>query len=125
MPFKPDIEIEVQTAYLRQESQPANARFVFSYTITITNNSNEPIKLLTRHWHICDANEKVQDVHGEGVVGQKPRLITGQSFQYSSGAILETPFGTMEGNYEFISDSGDIFKAPIPAFTLADPTMLH
>ncbi len=125
MAFTPDIEIEVQTSFLKQESQPMESRFVFSYTITITNNSNEPIKLLTRYWHICDANEKVQEVHGEGVVGLQPRLTEGQSFQYTSGAILETPVGTMEGNYEFISDSGDIFQAPIPAFTLADPVTLH
>jgi ApaG protein len=125
MAFTPDIEIEVQTSFLKQESQPLESRFVFSYTITITNNSSEPIKLLTRYWHICDANEKVQEVHGEGVVGQQPRLVEGQSFQYTSGAVLETPAGTMEGNYEFITDSGDIFQAPIPAFTLADPVTLH
>lgn len=125
MTFIPEIEIEVQTQFLKQESQPRESRFVFSYTITITNRCNEPIKLLTRHWHICDANEKVQEVHGDGVIGQQPRLIEGQSFQYTSGAILETSAGTMEGNYEFITDSGNVFQAPIPAFTLADPSTLH
>lgn len=125
MHSKADIEIEVKTQFLPDESQPEELRYVFSYTITITNNGDEAIRLLTRHWQICDANEKVQEVHGEGVVGQQPRLSSGQSFQYTSGAILETPCGTMEGDYEFITDSGDLFKAPIPAFTLADPSMLH
>jgi ApaG protein len=125
MAYTPDIDIEVKTHFLKQESQPLEARFVFSYTITITNKSNEAIKLLTRYWHICDANEKVQEVHGEGVVGLQPHLMKGQSFQYTSGAVLETAAGTMEGNYEFITDSGDVFQAPIPAFTLADPSTLH
>jgi ApaG protein len=125
MSFQPDIEIEVSTQYLKSDSRPLESRFVFSYTITITNHGNEPIKLLNRRWHICDANEKVQDVEGEGVIGQQPRLIEGESFQYTSGAILETPAGTMEGAYEFITDSGTLFEAPIPAFSLVDPSSLH
>ena len=100
-------------------------RHVFAYTITITNHSPIGIKLLTRYWHIQDANNKVQEVSGEGVVGQQPRLGKDQSFQYSSGAILETPAGIMEGHYDFVNDNGDIFKAPIPAFTLANPAILH
>ncbi len=125
MTFNPDIEIEVQTCFLEKESAPQEARFVFTYTITITNHSAKAVKLLSRYWHICDANDKAQEVHGEGVIGQQPRLTGGESFQYTSGAILETSAGTMEGNYEFITDDGDIFKAPIPAFTLADPAILH
>ncbi len=125
MSAPPNIEIEVETCFLENESQPQDARYIFSYTITITNHSEEAIKLLTRHWNICDANEKVQEVHGEGVVGQQPHLSSGQSFQYSSGAILETAVGTMQGDYDFITDSGDIFNAPIPEFMLADPATLH
>ena len=125
MSATPEIEIEVETSFLEDESQPQDSRFIFAYTVTITNRGEEAIKLLTRHWNICDANEKVQEVHGEGVVGRQPHLGSGQSFQYSSGAILETAVGTMQGNYEFITDSGNIFSAPIPAFLLADPTTLH
>lgn len=121
----PNIEIQVQTQFMRQESDPAANRFVFAYTITITNHSDEPVKLMSRYWHICDANEKVQEVHGEGVIGQKPRLITGQSFEYTSGAVLETAFGTMQGHYQFISDSGNIFDTEIPTFLLADRANLH
>lgn len=121
----PDIEIEVETHYLENESIAEEKRHVFAYTITITNHSPIGIKLLTRYWHIQDANDKVQEVSGEGVVGQQPRLGQDQSFQYSSGAILETPAGIMEGHYDFVSDNGDIFKAPIPAFTLANPAILH
>ena len=121
----PDIEIEVETHYLQQESQPESNRHVFSYTITITNHSQVGIKLLTRYWHIEDANNKVQEVTGEGVIGQQPHLGHKQSFQYTSGAILETAAGIMEGHYDFVSDNGDVFKAPVPAFTLANPAILH
>lgn len=119
------IHIDVKTHYLKQESDPEDGRYVFAYTITITNEGDDPVKLLSRYWHICDANEKIQEVHGEGVVGQQPRLTHGQSFQYTSGAMLETAIGTMEGHYQFISDDGDIFTTEIPAFTLADPAVLH
>lgn len=119
------IEILVKARFMRQESDPDASRYVFAYTIKITNHSDEPVKLLSRYWHICDANEKVQEVHGEGVVGQQPRLVSGQSFEYTSGAVLETAFGTMQGNYQFISESGDVFDAAIPAFMLADRAILH
>lgn len=125
MSFSPDIEIEVQTCFLEKDSAPQDSRFVFKYTITITNHSLQPVKLLNRYWHISDANDKAQEVRGEGVIGMQPRLTRGESFQYTSGTILETAAGIMEGSYEFITDDGDIFKAPIPAFTLADPTILH
>lgn len=125
MSFIPDIDIEISTQYLKQESQPLQSRFVFSYTITITNHGEEPIKLLNRRWHICDANEKIQSVEGEGVIGQQPRLCQGETFQYTSGAVLETPVGTMEGSYGFTTDNGQLFEAPIPIFSLADPLNLH
>lgn len=120
-----NIEIAVHTQFIKQESQPEAGRYVFAYTIKITNHNPQPVKLLSRYWHICDANEKVQEVHGEGVVGHQPRLVTGQSFEYTSGAIIETAFGTMEGNYQFITDSGDVFAADIPLFMLADRATLH
>lgn len=125
MKFIPHIDIEVQTQFLEKESLPEKQRFVFAYTITITNESEGAVKLLTRYWNIADANGKIQEVHGEGVVGQQPHLEPGKAFQYTSGAILETAAGTMEGHYEFISDDGEIFTAPIPTFTLADPISLH
>ena len=125
MNFIPDIEIEVETHYLAHESQPDKARYVFAYTITIINHSQAAVKLLTRTWVINDANNKTQEVHGDGVIGQQPLLQPGESFQYTSGAILETDVGTMEGHYEFVTDDGDIFDAPIPTFALADPSKLH
>ncbi|CAA0120650.1 Protein ApaG [BD1-7 clade bacterium] len=120
-----DIEIEVETQYLENESELDQSRYVFAYNIRITNHSPMPIKLVSRYWHITDADEKVQEVNGEGVVGQQPRLEEGQSFQYTSGVILDTPAGIMEGYYDFVSDLGDVIKAPIPPFTLANPASLH
>lgn len=122
---KADIDIEIQTRFLPHESNPADDRYVFAYTITITNQGEVPVKLLSRYWHISDANEKTQEIHGEGVVGQQPHLQPGQSFQYTSGAVIETAVGTMQGNYQLITDDGDLFNADIPAFTLADPAILH
>jgi len=125
MSFVPNIDIEIVTQYLKSDSQPQDLHFVFSYTITITNLGDEPIQLLTRRWKISDANEKIQTVEGDGVIGQQPRLMSGQTFQYTSGAVLETPFGTMEGSYGFITDDGHHFDAPIPLFSLVDPASLH
>ena len=125
MSFIPNIEILVETQFLDAESDPSNNRFVFAYTITITNNSPESVQLLNRYWHISDANEKIQEVQGEGVIGIQPHIKIGESFQYSSGAILETPAGTMQGHYEFITDNKELFNAPIRAFALVDPINLH
>lgn len=125
MAFIPAIDILVQTQYLAAESNPDNNRFVFAYSITITNNSAEAVKLLNRYWHITDNNNKVQEVHGEGVVGVQPYLANGESFHYTSGSILETSAGMMKGHYEFITDSKELFTAEIPAFSLVDPSHLH
>lgn len=125
MEFIPEIDIEVQTQFLEGDSYPEKQRFVFAYSITITNHSDGAVQLISRFWHIADANGKIQEVHGEGVVGQQPRIEPGKSFQYTSGAVLETAVGTMEGEYEFVTDNGSVFTAPIPAFTLADPISLH
>ena len=120
-----NIKIDVKTRYLPEQSAPAENRFVFAYTITITNRSAEPVRLLHRHWRITDANNRVQEVRGEGVVGEQPLIAPGDSYRYTSGAMLETAVGTMEGAYEMISASGHTFDAPIAVFSLAQPGALH
>jgi ApaG protein len=119
------IRIEVETNYLEDQSEPRELRYVFAYTITIRNEGRVPAKLLSRRWLITDANGKVQEVRGEGVVGEQPHLQPGQGFQYSSGAVLETPVGAMEGSYTMRADDGQEFDAPIAAFRLAMPGLLH
>lgn len=119
------IAIEVETHYVAEESHPADDRFVFAYTITIRNNGDTPAKLLTRHWVITDGHGKVEEVHGEGVVGEQPHIGPGDYFRYTSGAVLDTPIGTMEGSYLMINDNGEQFDAPIPMFTLSQPHCLH
>jgi ApaG protein len=119
------IRVDVATSYVEDQSNPSEGRFVFSYTITIRNEGQLPARLLTRHWIITDANGKVQEVQGEGVVGEQPHLLPGQRYRYSSGAILETPVGAMQGSYRMVGDDGEHFDAPIAPFTLAMPGMLH
>lgn len=122
---KHQMQIDVRTAYLPGQSEPGQNRYVFSYTITITNAGSVPARLVTRHWIITDANEQKREVHGEGVVGEQPYLLPGASFQYTSGTILETPVGTMRGSYQMIADDGTAFDAEIPSFTLSVPRTLH
>lgn len=117
--------VAVETAYLREQSTPEENQFVFAYTISITNTGAVPATLLRRHWVITDANNKVQEVRGDGVVGEQPHLRPGQTFQYTSGAILETPVGCMEGTYDIVADDGTEFASPIPVFNLSTPNMLH
>ena len=117
--------VEVETSYLEDQSEPRNQRFVFGYTITIRNDGKVPAKLLRRHWIITDANGRKQEVRGDGVVGEQPHLQPGQGFRYSSGAVIETPVGAMQGTYHMIDDDGQQFEAPIPAFRLAIPGVLH
>ena len=119
------ISVDVSTSYVDEQSRPEESRYVFSYTITIRNEGDVAAKLLTRHWVITDANGKVQEVRGDGVVGEQPHLQPGQGFRYSSGAILETPVGAMQGLYRMEADNGMNFDAPIPPFTLAVPGVLH
>jgi ApaG protein len=119
------IDIEVETNYLDDQSEPREQRYVFAYTITIRNEGEIPAKLLTRHWIITDANGRVQEVRGDGVVGEQPYLKPGQGFRYSSGAVLETPVGTMQGSYQMVADDGAKFDAAIPTFRLAMPGLLH
>jgi ApaG protein len=119
------IRVDVESEYLEHQSEPREHRFVFSYTITIRNEGDVAAKLLTRHWVITDANGQVEEVRGEGVVGEQPHLRPGQGFRYSSAAELETPVGSMHGSYQMIADDGSRFDAPIPAFRLSIPGMLH
>src|SRR6201986_5328323 len=119
------IRVEVETSYVDEQSDPTERRYVFSYTITIRNEGAVPARLLTRHWIITQGNGKVQEVRGDGVVGEQPYLLPGQGFRYSSGAVLETPVGSMQGRYQMVADDGYSFDAAIAPFTLAMPGMLH
>lgn len=115
----------MRTAFIQAQSSPERNRYVFAYTITITNKGTVPAKLLTRHWVITDANEKVQEVRGEGVVGEQPHLAPGASFEYTSGTLIETPVGSMRGSYQMVADDGTQFDAEIPPFVLSMPRTLH
>lgn len=119
------IAIRVGTHFLDDDSVPENNRYVFAYTIRICNTGQVPARLLTRHWIITDGNGKVQEVRGEGVVGEQPWLSPGECFEYTSGAVLETSVGTMHGSYGMLADDGTRFEASIPRFTLAAPRTLH
>lgn len=120
-----EIHIKVATSYVDAQSEPDSDRYVFAYTITISNTGDVAAKLISRHWVITDANGKVQEVNGDGVVGEQPHLSPGEEFRYSSGAILETPVGAMQGLYRMRADSGVKFDAPIAPFTLAVPGLLN
>jgi ApaG protein len=119
------IAIEVATRFLPDGSAPEDGRYVFANTIRIHNHGAVPAQLISRHWIITDANGKVQEVRGDGVVGEQPRLAPGESFEYTSGAVLETGLGTMRGSYRMRTDDGAAFDAPIDPFTLSIPRTLH
>lgn len=119
------IRVEVESTYVESQSDPMHGRFVFAYTVTIHNRGPQPAKLISRHWIINDSNGKVQEVRGEGVVGEQPHLQPGQGFKYTSGAMIETPVGTMQGSYRMMGDDGVEFDTPIPSFTLSVPRVLH
>lgn len=128
-----DIVIEVETSFLPHYSRPGSGHFTFAYTITISNVGETPVQLLTRHWEITDGDGDVQDVRGEGVVGEQPIIHPGRFFRYTSGATLATPIGYMRGEYTLVEHSDapvdpqrvNAFEVPIPAFTLATPTALN
>jgi len=124
-PSQPPIQIDVETLYIDEQSDPDNHRYVFSYHVTITNGLLEPVQLLSRYWRITDGDGGLQEVQGEGVVGAKPRIAPGASYSYSSGTVIATEVGSMEGHYDMRTDAGGHFKAPIPPFTLAIPHALH
>lgn len=121
----PAFTIDVTTRYLDEQSEPANGHFLFAYTIRIGNAGDESAQLVSRRWVITDANGKVERVEGDGVVGEQPWLRPGEGFEYTSGAMLDTDLGTMEGSYMMVTDDGTRFEVPIPAFTLTVPRTLH
>lgn len=125
MPDTAPVDITVETQYLADQSEPAEDRYAFAYTITIANTGNEDIRLINRHWIITDARNHVQEVQGEGVIGKQPLIKPGESFSYTSGAVIDTAAGTMEGSYEMINASGRPFIAPISIFSLAQRSALH
>lgn len=119
------INVQVRTTYMDDESAPEAGRYFFTYTVTIRNVGSIAAQLRTRHWIITDANGKVQEVRGDGVVGEQPHLAPGEGFKYTSGTIIETPVGSMHGSYQMLADDGVQFDAEIPAFRLAVPTLFH
>lgn len=119
------IDVEVEPAYLADQSAPAQSRYVFAYTITLRNAGQVPARLMSRHWIIADANGMEREIRGDGVVGEQPLLVPGADYRYTSGAILETPVGSMRGSYRMLAEDGTRFEAAIPVFTLAPPGTLH
>lgn len=120
-----EIKIAVNSRYLSDQSEPEAQRYAFAYTIEITNCGEQTVTLLNRHWHITDDNNRVEEVRGDGVVGQQPVIHPGQSFHYTSGAIIGTEMGTMRGSYEMLGADGERFQATIPPFLLAPPHTVH
>ena len=119
------VEVSVRTEYLENQSLPSEGKYFFSYTVTIKNVGKIPAKLISRHWVITDANERMEEVRGLGVVGEQPRLKTNESFEYTSGTIINTPVGTMYGTYQMVADNGYEFDAEIPMFSLNLPKVLN
>ena len=122
---KYEITVAPKAIYVEDQSDPSKDQYVFAYTITLTNTGTVPAQLISRHWLITDANSRVIEVKGLGVIGQQPMLKPGESFEYSSGTHLETAVGTMRGTYQMIAEDGQTFDAPIPLFTLSVPRILH
>lgn len=125
MSEKNKILVEVQPRYIEAQSKPSEHKYAFTYTIKISNIGESAAKLLSRHWLITDANGKVEEVRGEGVIGKKPYLKPGEVFTYTSSALIATAVGVMKGKYTMLSESGETFDTPIPQFTLSIPRTLH
>ncbi|KAA1195286.1 Co2+/Mg2+ efflux protein ApaG [Photorhabdus heterorhabditis] len=121
----PRVSIQVQSVYVESQSSPEQQRFVFAYTVTIRNLGREPVQLLNRYWLITNGDNHQTEVQGEGVVGKQPVIPPGTEYRYTSGAILETPLGTMEGHYKMADHHGDLFRVDIPVFRLAIPTLIN
>jgi ApaG protein len=120
-----DIAVSAVARHLPEQSDETAGRYAFAYTITIRNVGSVSARLVSRHWIITDAQGRVQEVRGQGVVGEQPVLRPGERFEYTSGAAIETPVGTMRGSYQMVADDGTKFDAPIPEFTLSVPRVLH
>ena len=120
-----EITVSPKVTFLAEQSDPEKNHFVFAYTITVTNTGSVAAQLVSRHWIITDAEQRVQEVRGQGVVGKQPVLKPGESFEYTSGASIPTPVGTMRGVYQMVGEDGRSFEAPIPLFTLSVPRTLH
>ena len=120
-----NIRVDVETRYIEDQSNPEQNHYVFAYTITIQNKGQQSAQLLTRHWVITDSNQKVQEVRGDGVVGEQPLLKPGEQFVYTSGTMLETAVGTMKGSYQMLADDGLQFDATVDEFVLSTPRVLH
>ena len=121
----PRVSVQVQSVYIESQSSPDEERYVFAYTITIRNLGRAPVQLLKRYWLITNGNGRETEVQGEGVVGVQPHIEPGGEYQYTSGAVIETPFGTMEGHYEMVAQDGESFRVPVPVFRLAIPTLIN
>jgi ApaG protein len=119
------VRVRVQSEYAPERSRPSESEWFFLYTVTITNEGAEPVQLLTRHWIITDGTGRVEEVRGPGVIGKQPLLQPGESFEYTSGCPLTTPFGVMEGTYQMVAQSGTRFDAKIAPFTLSEPYTVH
>ena len=119
------ISVQARSTYVPEQSDEDGGRFVFAYTITITNTGTVPARLISRHWIITDSDNHVQEVRGMGVVGEQPTLQPQESFEYTSGTAIATPVGTMRGSYQMLAEDGTSFDAPIPEFTLSIPRVLH
>ena len=122
---KYEVQVETAVAYLPDQSDEKSERYVFAYTITISNTGTVPAQLISRHWIITDATGQVQEVRGLGVVGEQPLLRPGESFEYTSGTHLATPVGTMHGSYQMVAEDGTRFEAPVAEFILSVPRVLH
>lgn len=119
------IAIDVMPRFVAEQSDPAQNRYVFAYRIVIANEGDVAVRLVSRHWIITDGDHRVQEVRGEGVVGQQPSLAPGERFEYTSGVTLPTPVGTMRGSYRMVTATGESFDAPVASFTLSVPRVLH
>src|SRR5688500_1723249 len=122
---KYEIIVKVQTTYLPEQSDEALDRYVFAYTIILSNTGTVSAQLISRHWIIADGSGSVQEVRGLGVVGEQPLLKPGDSFEYTSGTAISTPVGSMKGSYQMVAEDGLRFDAPIPEFILSVPRILH
>jgi ApaG protein len=121
----PRVSVQVQSLYIESQSQPDHERYVFAYTVTIRNLGRSAVQLLSRYWLITNGNGRETEVQGEGVVGEQPHIEPGGELQYTSGAVIETPLGTMQGHYDMVDAQGNPFRVAIPVFRLAVPIVIH